>query len=70
MSQPTGRRTAHFTKRGRIGAGILIAAAGLSVLLGIYIAPQLSIVFWVAAPLAAIAALIVLFSNLNERSPK
>ncbi|EPR76914.1 hypothetical protein ADILRU_0753 [Leifsonia rubra CMS 76R] len=39
-------------------------------LLGIYLAPQLSIVFWVAAPLAAIAALIVLFSNLNERSLK
>jgi hypothetical protein len=70
MSQPTGRRTAHFTKRGRILAGILIAVAGLSVLLGIYIAPQVSTAFWVVAPLAAIAALIVLFSNSTGKSSK
>ena len=70
MSQPTGRRRAYFTKRSRALAGILVAVAGLSVLLGIYIAPQVSTVFWVIAPLASIAALIVLFSNSSGRSSK
>jgi len=65
MSEPTDTSTTGFSRRGYLGAGVLVAVGGLCVIVGISFAPNFATIFWIAAPLAAITALIVLFSNRN-----
>lgn len=70
MNQQVDRDKPVVSTSRRVVVAILVASAGLFVLLGVYAAPQIGITFWVAAPIACIAAAIVLLSVPKHSEPQ